>query len=329
MDKMAKAKKTEKAKKLEELAGSEFSIDPSSTYDRDEFVKKTGDYFDLEEYLSQLSKNPGDTGAIEDLVSLTLKTLTKDKNLQQEYSKKFMENPYLALRWGKELYSESTFSLAKHIEKNRANSLEKLSAEALNQIVSQVELYQTGDAEHDKYIAARKKLKKMQDIQKEGGDPASIVTGGKDSKQYIAEEASKKVNAYIQKCPKIAAQFILEHQDIMAQPLLERAKEEITKELNKKLEETIQCVDSYFKNKEGKLDKKKLIKYIERNYKVVEEQMKKRPQDSFKIWDKNLKAQYIELARALRGFAKPEAEKENDPEKSEFKANCKKLGVRT
>ena len=86
-----------------------------------------------------------------------------------------------------------------------------------------------------------------------------------------------------------------------------------------------------FRTKEGEYDTDKLKEYLIANYHAVEDAMKDAPNkgEANNLWDKNLKSNYLEIARTLLGSEKKAKKMEDDPEKEEWKQDVKKKGMRT
>lgn len=289
------------------LAGKPFGINPSMDYstedDRKEFVSRAGDLFDLEEYYGKLVKNSSDFSALKDLVGKVGGYIEGDNDYKRGWIERAKENPTHALERGDIYLSEGYLSMAKFVEKNRAQILEKLSAEQLYALFARVPLYETGDKEHDRAKNLRTMVMQIIKAEREGGDIGSIINA--------------ELNELRDKMPDENKIYV--HQDAhLAVPGLGRAiVRAIFKSYNK-----------LFKDKDGKLNKEALIRYLERNYKVMEDEMSrfKEEKDKFKCWDKNLKPQYREIARELYKSEEPAQKKEDEPEREKEIDRLRNIG---
>jgi hypothetical protein len=293
---------------VNEIKGRPFSIDPSINYDNPSkdvkkiFVESAGDLFDVEEYYKKLSENSSDIGTLNDLTQLALKYMGGDEKTNLA----IMGDPGKALQQADLLLNTGYRGMAKFIENNRGKILDKLSAEQLYSLVNRVPLYLTGDKNHDRVIALRKKLMQLNQVTQEKGDIGSVIKG--------------EIGELIKKMPKEQQLFLQENSEMYIQSL--------TRAIIGKIE---QAYHDLFRANDGKsLNKPALKKYLEDNYKVIEDVMGEddRPdKERAKIWDKNLKMQYTEIARELYKSEKDALKKDENKEEEARKKKDKGVGI--
>ncbi len=286
-----------------EIKGKPFGIDFKGKYDREEFVKRAEDLFNVEEYYSKLRENSSDIGALNDLMGIAIEYMADDKRKNIALLQK---NPHLALEQGEILYSAGSYSMAKFVENNRNEFLDRLSVEQLYSLFRRVPLYKTEDKKYERIRGLREKVMLIQEVGRKGGDIGSVV-----------EEELKEL---MEKVPDEQKGFIVRNQ---------------IPSLIKTLAEYIQkAFVSLFRDEEGKLDKSALRRFLEDNYKVAEDFIDKeipndKPKEKEKYWNDNLKTQYVEVARELYGSEKKEERKDKDKDKEERKDKAKNLGLET
>ena len=293
---------------VNEIKGRPFGIDPSMKYDgnskevQEKFVKYAGNLFDVEKYYGKLKENSGDIGTLNDLAQLALKYMAGDK----ETNTAIMRDPNKALQQADVLLSTGYVNMAKFVENNRNKILDKLSAEQLYSLVNRVPLYGTGNEGHDRVILLRDKLMKINQTAQEKGDIKSAI--------------NREIEELIEKMPEEQKAFFQENSEIYLQSLTRAILGKINK-----------AYASLFKTADGKnLDKPALKKYLEDNYRVIEDVMseKDRPDNErLEIWDKNLKPQYVEIAKELYPIDKNEVKMDKDKDKEERKKKDKKRRV--
>ncbi|MFH1711258.1 MAG: hypothetical protein ABH840_03025 [Nanoarchaeota archaeon] len=293
---------------LKSIVGKPFGISPDSKYDRKDFVTKASDLFDLEEYHGKLTKNSGDVSALNDTTGLLYSYIEGDDEYKKEWIEQAKENPHLALSRSDKCLSVGYVNMAKFVENNRKSLLDKLSAKQLYGIFSRVQLYKTGEKEHDRAVDLRMKMMQMQQASQEGGN--------------INEVISKELSELVNSMPPEHQAYLFENEHLVL-PSIGRV---IIRAIQKKF-------SSLFKDEKGNLDKAQLIKYLEKNYKVVEDDIKGIPSENekerYKRWDKNLKPQYIEIARELLSPEKSEQKEKDDQEGEKRKKKAKRKGLST
>lgn len=290
---------------FKEIAGKPFGIDPNTEYKRREFVKRAGDLFDVEEYYRKLKENINDVDALNDLADLAVKYMVGGKDAEKENRLQLLENHNLALSQANKLLDTGYYSMAKFIERNRDIVLDKLSEEQLYKLFLRVPLYETGNEELDRIRDLRNKVVEIKEAEKEEKDISSIIKG--------------EIDNLVKKSPKEQMVYFFENIDLV----MHVYRNIVVRTLHKKLV-------SLFKDKEGNLNKKELINYFERVYKVAEDFISdelKDERDKAEYWNENLKPQYVEIARELYGPEKAEQKKKDDPKKEERKAYARELGL--
>jgi len=287
----------------ENIRGKPFGINPDSDYNREEFIKRAGDLFDVYDYYSKLRENINDVDALNDLIAIAVQYIPGNPKLN---TVNLQENPHLVLEQGDALSSAGSTAMSKFVENNRSKILGKLSAKQLYNLFLRAPSYQTNDKEHDRKVALRNKVLAMQEASKKGEDLGSVV--------------EKETQELIEGAPKEQQMYILKNAHLVIPVLRQAILEEIQKSFSK-----------LFKDEEGNLNKAELLNYLERNYKVAEDFIENIPSDNQKerddYWDKNLKPQYLELARELYSSEKKEYKQEKNPDKENRKTAAKELGL--
>lgn len=291
---------------LDEIKGKPFGINSADKYDRKEFVKSASDLFDIEEYYSALRENSSNMDALNDLIGVAVDYMAGDKKANAAL---LQENPHAAIEEAEVLYSYGSIAMAKYIENNRREVLDKLDAKQLNSVFQRVPLQKTGDKEYDRIRDLREKIMQMQKASEEKGDIGDIIRN--------------ELNELIEQIPEEQKIFLSRTKDLSL-PILQRA---IIDRIQK-------AYALAFRDKEGNLDKEKLRKCLVANYKVTEDYMKNEipsgdEKEKFKIWDKNLKSHYLELARELYKPEKKTQKEKDDPDKEKRKSYAASLGIRT
>ncbi len=302
--------------KVDEMICNEFEI-ANESYDKKKFTSHMGIRGDVENYSKSVRENSGNIGDLKDLASIlaTYMPLRKshiDEDIKANYSK-LVNNPHDALVLADTALSHDAVSLAKYAERNRDKILDDTTAEQLYDLVNQVPLYKTGKKEHDEVVDLLLKARQIQETARDRGDLAKIV--------------SKEVAATFKKLPKSIQEYIGLHQ--------EDYKKSFT---NFHISRIMTAAGSLFRDEDGKPDKKALRGFIEDNYQAVnnyiedqvnelEPDKEKRKKARNKLWDKNLKHQYVALAKALNATASKEQKMGDNPEWETIKANAKKMGM--
>jgi hypothetical protein len=300
---------------IKEIAGKPFGIDPKSDYDRKEFVFRAGEFFDLSEYYAQVSQNSGDIGALKDLVGKAADYIEGDDEYKKDWISRATQNPHLAIARGDAMLGTGQISMAKYVEKNRDEFLNKLQVEKLHGIIFSQPLYSTGEEKHDKIKDLISKIRKINE---------AIEKEKKGEHGAIDEVIQKEFKDLIATIPE-------EHKIYLNEDIsyaLPKLKEVLIRRINRK-------AGMLFRDKDGNLDKNEIVSYLKRNYKAVEDNIENVPKgeehnkERFKIWDKNLKLHYLTLAQALYGQEKPGQEEDNDKDKQARKKESAEKGIRT
>lgn len=279
---------------LEELVGKEATNelakelvvkpligDPNRDYERGRFAAEAADLFDLEEHYGKLSQNPGDCGALKDLVEIAAKYLPEGTYQENYYT--LLKDKDKAMRWADILLSDGYIKMAQHVDKNRSKFFDLASFKQLFQMFSRSSLFDTKDEEHDRIIKLRNKVMQIEQARRNHEDIGDVV-----------EEEFKEL---VDRAPDAQRQYITMH--------IEDVRKSITRHIVKRIH---QEYSSLFRDKEGKEDKNALIKYLERNYEVIEDEIKnysesnkkQEAEHKLKIWDKNIKPLNVDFARIIR-----------------------------
>lgn len=295
---------------LEEILGTEearklyaknFSIDPSMLYKRKDFVEKAGDLFDMEEYLQILEKTPGHQGALSDLIEMGLKFMPKDKS--GEMAGALRSNPYMANVLGNDLYKYAAVDMARFVGNHRKKFLNDLSAKALYSLFTSMPLYDTGKKEHEIIKNLRNKVLSIQQKAQQGQDPSS--------------EVQEEVMDVVKKLPLAQQEFIGKFQHTII-PIISKS---VLIALNERF-------GTLFMSRDGKIDKSALQDYLTANYRVAEDYVNKVPEkERSDYWDKNLKPQYMQIARLRYKDEKSAQKWEDNPEKQQRKQDAEALGL--
>jgi hypothetical protein len=289
-----------KAKDLE----AKFFIDPDSEYDRKVFVKKAGKLFDLEGYSQRLSERTGDFDALKDLTSLLGEFIYGYDQIADRFN-----DPHFALSVADNFLSRGYLSMARFVENNRDEFLDKLSADQLLSIFTNLPLYKSGDPSHDRAIDLRAKVTTIGKVKDGEVDLDKLLE--KELKRVV-EDTDPRYKSVIR---RHYAHFL---------PLIRHIA---IKQLKKEFE-------GLFAGAKGKPDAGKLRAYLLDNYQVVEDFIEDNWDDMsekerFDYWDKNLKAHYIALAKEAYNSEKKAQKREDDLDKEDRKAAAKKLGIAT
>lgn len=313
---------------IDKFAASQFLIDPKMKYYsdldpvpkskskaiREEFIKKADNLFDLEKYFYKLRQNDSDVDAISDFTKKVMKGMPKklpeeDKKTIAKNIVERLQEPNRALHSANKFVDAGYSAMAELVENgtNRDRILKKLSAEQLESVLQNPNLtfYANGKYKHDRASYLINKLNQLRNVTAEqGGIIAVIQNETNELIKYIPEEQ----NLFRQICPKMNSSLA----------------ESIAKAIEKAREGLF---------KDGKdFDKKAMIKYLEDNYKVVEDVMKDDDRDQKEKgdrWNDNLKMHYVELARALLGPEKKQYKLDEDEDKEDRKAKDKTRGLKT
>lgn len=296
-------------------------VDPSMKYEKNSdgfdpaFVQKMGDLMDLEEYYAKLAQNTADVGALNDLIGVAKKYIPGDP---QQIAAALMD-PNIALEQADALLSEAHYNTARYVEANRDDILKRLPAEQLYAVFSTATLFQTGKRDHDFVLDLRRRLTKIQETAKKGGDIGSVV--------------KKELKRVMEHLPPEQREFYLADQK-SRMPLLIGS---IVSGMEK-------AYAALFRDPTtGEPDRDALKKFLEDNYKVVEDAIagvdedgkeledkrKLTPKEQFKRWDKNLKMQYFEIAKILFEIEKPLYKWETNEDEEVRKRAAKEQGMRT
>ncbi len=300
---------------LKSLRGRPFGIDPKIVYNsnseeiRAEFVGKAGDLFDIEEYYATLRENSGDIGTINDLVGIAVNYMPGDKGENAA----MLRDPHVALEQADVLLSAGYYNMARFVENNRDAIFDRLSADQLYGLFSKVPLYKTGNQEHDNIADLRAKMMQIQEASKKGEDLGSAI--------------QKELQELIGMIPEEQRAFLQNNSRAMISSLTNAVVNGVQKSFK-----------GLFRQQDKTLDKNALREYLEDNYEVVEDTLDDKNKSSserlserekFGRWDKNLKMQYVEVARALFKSEKPIHKKEKDEDKKAREDRDKNKGMRT
>jgi len=295
---------------VNKLKGRPFGIDSSIKYDpnsnsiREEFVKKASDLFDVEDYCQMLEKNINDLGALNDLTGIALKYMPGDKDKNVE----ILREPRNALKWGKKMQDYGQPDMARFIENNRDEILKKMNEKQMFSLINEIELYPTGNQEHDRASYLIIKLKQLKKASQEQGEEGVKAVIGEELNE-LASKIPEEQMAFLQECPEMISS--------------------LTSGLIKKLKG---AHGALFKKDGKNLDKNAMIKYLEANYEVIEDIMdddKMSNDEKFNLWDKNLKNQYLAIARTLFPGEKKKYKRDKDEDKEDRKDKAKSVGART
>lgn len=295
---------------VDKLKGRPFCIDPSIKYDpnsdsiREEFVKKASDLFDVEDYCQMLEKNINDLGALNDLTGIALEYMPGDKDKNVE----ILREPRNALKWGKKMQDYGQPDMARFIENNRDEILKKMNEKQMFSLINEIELYPTGNQEQDRASYLITKLKQLKKASQEQGEEGVKAVIGEELNE-LASKIPEEQMAFLQECPEMIRS--------------------LTSGLIKKMQGAHSAL---FKKEDKSLDKEAMIKHLEDNYKVVEDAMDNNEMsdnEKLSLWDKNLKMQYVAIARELFGPEKKKYKRDKDEDKEDRKDKAKSLGLQT
>lgn len=284
-----------------------FYINPKTKYKREIFVDKAVKFFDLAKYYSKLDKDLNDIDTLDDLLGVLrdyLPEVGKDELLAH-----WKSNPFEAKKNAKDVLSKDALTIAKFIENNRDEVLKKLPAEQLYSLLQRVPLYKTGVEEYDRFRNLRKKVAEIFEAREKGMDLSSVV--------------ADEVKELLSKVSEDTRIFFASNDQLMSNLITSYVVNKINEEFQKS-----------FRNEQGKLDREAIKKYLVANYKVVEDRIsstayegKDKERERFKIWDKNLKPQYVEIARQLYAPEEKEEKLKIDEAKETREAETEALGL--
>jgi len=295
---------------VKDLKGRSFGIKPETKYDpnsdsiREEFVKRASDLFDIEDYYKRLDKNQNDLGALDDIINIATKYMPGDR----DENVRILKNPHNALRQAQVLTDSGYLSMAKFVENNRDEILKSLNEKQLFSLINNTPLYPTGNQEHDRVSYIINKLNQMRKAGQEQGE-AGIGSVIQEELKELIEYVPEEQKLFIQECPEMI--------------------NSLTRGLIGKVQKAHSAL---FKKEDKSLDKEAMIKHLEDNYKVVEDVMDNgnmSDNEKLSLWDKNLKMQYVEIARELFGPEKKKYKKDKDEDKENRKDKAKRLGLQT
>jgi len=308
---------------LEELVGEipffegkDFGINENLGYshavDSGEFTNNADDLFDIEKYFRQLMDKPHDPATINDLVGIAVNYHRGSANKGerfQELSEEFNQGN-AAFDAAKGLLDAGYLSMARFVERNRDAVLDKLDEKSLWDLVTKVPLFKTKDKEHNRFIRLRETIADMTEAAKEGNTIAAIAN---------------EISHYMEHVPRGQEEFYFKGQHLVV-PKLIRLVEKAIQDAYRK----------YFAGADGKLDKRKMQDYLESNYKAMEDELKEVDGDVKDLstrrgdyWDKNLKMQYVELARRAHAIEKGPYKEKVNPDKEEDKKRIRDIGGET
>ena len=310
---------------LEELVGQvpsfegkPFGINPKLGYshavDNGEFIGNADDLFDVEKYFKKLmDKQPAD---IIDLVKVAVKYHRGPANRDERFQELINElnQGNAGFDAAKNLRDAGYVEMGRFVDKNRDAVLDKLDEESLASLVMdpKIPLYITGNKEHDRFINLRQRMAEMQEAAKEGNPDAAIT---------------KEIQHYMMHVPEGQEEYYLKNQHLVVPKLIRLIQNAIQEAYGK-----------YFAGADGKRkpDKGKLKAFIKANYKAMEDKIDKqdgdindRGSEKFNVWDKNLKMQYVELARRAYAIEKGPYEGKVDPAKEAHKRDVYSIGGST
>jgi hypothetical protein len=290
----------ERLKKEEKQIVNYHPISPNERYDRETFVKAQKALKNFEEYMQVLSKDPFDVNAREDLSYLLFKDIAKHVGMKPEEIRKI----------GNSAFSNGIENMAKYVENNYNNFMDKLDSGGLTNLVMGLPLYKTSnkeygheriaeDKEHNELVYLINEIKLMNSDDKE---VQGKVVGNILSNIIKSKEVPDWAKSLIQYFAKTDAHFVNE---MVVKYKTERAKafsEHITKD--------------------GKPDKDKLKSLIDKSLKIAyaefnELNEKEHEEERKDIWEKVIRPYYIEMARALYKSEKKELEKDIEEKRKE------------
>ncbi len=286
---------------VEGLAGKKFPINPSSDYERKEFVKKAGGLFDLTDAVNALAKDGNDSDASQDILQIA-----------HEYApaleQKLVEDPHLLMDFANTYSSLGQFSMAKYIEKNKEKVLDKLDEKQLYNLFTSVPLYSPkegeGNKDYVKAVSLRDKMMSIQQALQNGGDPSQVLQG---EVQELLRTMSEEQQI-----------FIARNQGVIGSALTQALAETIQSEFSK-----------LFRDSEGKLVRDEIKDVLEQSYKIAEDAESMVPTEKRdKYWDNNMKSQYLILAKELYKSEKRDLKREQDPNGERLKEDLAKQGLR-
>ncbi|MCX6748067.1 MAG: hypothetical protein NT076_00525 [Candidatus Pacearchaeota archaeon] len=283
---------------------------PQSDYDREVFAYHMDKLKDLEEYNAAVAQNKEDIGNLKDLADKLAPHLpggATNEGAGRNYAE-LVADPHKALVAADSILGAEYVGLAKYVEKNRDEVLDKASPEQLWILVQSVPLYKTGKKEHDEIVDLVGKVKQIREAK---------------SEQELESIVQKDVDASFKKLPVEIQGYVGVYQRDVQHNFVQYHIQRITEKFSK-----------LFRNDKKEIDKEAIVKFLEDNYKYVEDFMedevkdiepdeKKREKARAKLWNKNLKHQYVALAKALSPTEVKEQKTEDNPEWERIKAEAR------
>jgi len=291
---------------VKKSTGKPFGINPDSSYDREEFVKRAGDLFDLQEYYAKLRENGNDVSTINDIAKIAVKYMPGDPG-QNAHA---LRDPHIALEQANLLVNYGEYNMAKFVENHRRQLLDKLDDKQMYAVVQNIAPYKIGNKDHDRLVNIVSKLK--------------MIGEARQNRRPAEEVFKEELTELMKKIPQEQQLFLANSPQV-----LENVRGALANYLMNAMGKSM---DSYFNDKNGKQDRSRMITYLEDHYKYIEDQMKDKsiPNDKkVDIWDKNLKSQYLVIAQVLHKSEKKESKHDKDPEWEDKKAELAKKGIQT
>lgn len=295
-----------------EFAGKPFGIDPSHSYDRQEFVAVMEARKDVAEAYKKYAESHGsDVSALRDLTDYSAEYHPGEAEAgarSQELWTVWSRNPMVATDYVENgLLKPGEERLARYVENNRQRMLDELDEGKLHQLWESIHLYKTGDKELDRAVALRDKIMKIQKAMQGEGRIDDVIQA--------------EIDALIKNVPEEQKAYFFRNGDLVFGGIRKAIVRRIEKEFS-----------GLFKDREGKLDKKALVNAIERNYDAAKNFMEDRiPEEDKKsrydFWSDNLKPQNLAIAEVLYAPAKKEQREKDDAEKEKWKADAGKLAM--
>jgi hypothetical protein len=272
-------------------------ISPKGKYNRKPFVSAQKQLNDLGAYAQALSKDVYNVGAREDLCGLLL----GDSNKQNGMA------PERLIKMAGEAYGDGIDSMGRYVRHNFKDFMGKLDGESLNRVVYSVQLYATGNKEHDEIVSLFRDIREM---------------GSKDE-QTKSEAINRAINHLLKtdNMPRWAKVLISADKQFLGEIVIPR----FYAGRNKALAEHLQ--------KDGKPDKDKLRKLVEDSIKVANDRYgdvpsgKEHNGERKDIWEGDLRPYYIATAQALYPIEKKELEKNNDRKQDEKKREAERQSL--
>ena len=299
--------------------GKPFGIEPpSQEYDRKTFVEAMNIRKDVKEaYEKAKESHNTDVSALRDLAAYS--TLYHAGEVDPTKGRREWEMAFQSLWgiWSKHPTVELDFvqsvlldpgdrRIAKYVERNRKTMLNELSEEKLYEIWTRLPLYETGDKKLDEAIALRNKIMNLQKAKNEA---------------EIEEIIQPEIDALIERVPEEQRMYLFSHADLVFGGIKRGVIRGLQEEFSAR-----------FRDEKGNLDKRELIKAIEKNYDAVRDFIEDNvPQADAKsindLWEKNIEPWDITIAETLYRPEK-EAQKEKDnPTKAAWEKKAGQLRI--